>query len=210
MLSVLPRHWSTFYAAADSRWCKRIMDITLAGLGLMLAAPMIGLIAVAIRLESPGPIIFSQVRLGLRGERFRLHKFRKFPDACFVGPGVTVVGDARMTRVGRFLERTKLDELPQLWNILRGEMSFVGPRPESVRYSDLFVPEFGCVLEYHPGIFGPNQVAFRNEAEMYPADSDPEDHYRNVLFPDKARRDLAYFPRANCLSDLVWIFAEYG
>jgi len=110
-----------------------------------------------------------------------------------------------MTRTGRFLERTKLDELPQLWNILRGDMSFVGPRPESMRYADLFQGEFAEVLDYLPGIFGPNQIAFRNESAMYPPDQDPEVFYETVLFPKKAKADIAYFRNASVFTDLDWI-----
>ncbi|RMG36468.1 MAG: hypothetical protein D6732_08195 [Methanobacteriota archaeon] len=110
-----------------------------------------------------------------------------------------------MSTVGRMLERTKLDELPQLWNILKGDMSFVGPRPEVPRFADLFEGEFSQILAYTPGIFGPNQVQFRNEADMYPPEEDPEIFYRHNLFPVKAKNDLEYFSHANCLSDLIWI-----
>lgn len=175
-------------------------------MGLVIAIPLMIVIAIAIYLESPGSVFFSQERLGFRGKKFRLFKFRKFPvDWGTVGPGVTVAGDARMTRVGRHLERTKLDELPQLWNIFLGEMSFVGPRPESTRYAHLFVNEFARVLDFVPGIFGPNQVAFRNESAMYPPDKDPEVFYEQVLFPQKARADIDYFATANDARDLLHI-----
>lgn len=185
---------------------KRAMDVLLSALGLLFAAPLFALVALAIKLDSPGSAIFSQRRLGKKGKPFWLHKFRKFPDSWgSAGPGVTVAGDARMTRIGRFLERTKLDELPQLWNILRGEMSLVGPRPESMRYADLFQGQLAEVLDYVPGIFGPNQIEFRNESEMYPSDQDPEVFYRTVLFPKKARADIAYFRTATVFTDLAWI-----
>jgi len=187
--------------------CKRIIDLVFSLLGLLLAAPFMLLIALFIRLGSPGSVFFSQKRLGLKGRHFMVHKFRKFPsDWGTAGPGVTVAGDARMTKVGKFLERTKLDELPQLWNILLGEMSFVGPRPETLRYADLFTGEFVKVLDYIPGIFGPNQIAFRNESELYPHDQAPEEFYRRVLFPQKAKQDIEYFSKANCVGDLLWIF----
>jgi lipopolysaccharide/colanic/teichoic acid biosynthesis glycosyltransferase len=186
--------------------CKRILDLTLAIIGLIVTAPIMAVIAFLVWLDSPGKVIFAQERGGLHGRRFRMYKFRKFPvhwrDA---GPGVTVAGDARMTRIGAILERTKLDELPQLWNILKGEMSFVGPRPESTHFSELFSGKYTAILEYVPGIFGPSQVAFRNESELYPADEDPEAYYRRVLFPKKAEHDLAYFQKANCLTDITWI-----
>jgi Sugar transferases involved in lipopolysaccharide synthesis len=169
--------------------------VILSVLGLIVSAPLMILIAAAIRLESTGPIIFSQPRLGFKGKHFRVHKFRKFPSNWGVsGSGVTVAGDARMTAVGAFIERTKLDELPQFWNILKGEMSFVGPRPESLAYSDLFKGEYAALLDYVPGIFGPNQVEFRNEAELYPSDQDPDEFYRTVLFPEKAKKILNISP----------------
>jgi len=185
---------------------KRIFDFSAALVGLILAAPLMLLIAIIVKLDSPGPVIFSQLRLGKNAKQFKIHKIRKFPaNAGSGGSGVTVAGDVRMTRIGRFLERSKLDELPQLWNILKGDMSFVGPRPESLRYADLFAGEFAGVLDYVPGIFGPSQIAFRNESELYPADQNPEVYYRTVLFPEKAKRDSAYFRHSNWLRDLQWM-----
>ncbi|WP_376697514.1 sugar transferase [Wenzhouxiangella sp. EGI_FJ10305] len=185
---------------------KRQFDIVLAVIGLVVAAPLMAFIAVAIKVDSPGRVIFSQKRLGQGGEVFYIHKFRKFPGHWGTeGSGVTVAGDARMTRLGRILERSKLDELPQLWNILKGEMSFVGPRPESLNFAHLFTGELSKVHDYKPGIFGPNQVAYRNEAEMYPPDRDPDEFYRTELFPAKARNDIAYFSRATLLSDIGWM-----
>ena len=186
--------------------CKRTFDVVFSLLGLIFGAPIIGLISLAVRLDTPGSILFTQERLGAGGRVFKLLKFRKFSsDWGARGPGVTVAGDVRMTRVGRVLERTKLDELPQLWNILKGEMSFVGPRPESLKYSSLFSGRYADVLKYRPGIFGPNQIDYRNESEMYPADESPDEFYRRVLFPAKAEQDLSYFSRASCWSDLGWI-----
>ncbi len=188
------------------RSCKRFFDIVLSSIGLIIAAPIMALIALAIKIDSPGEVIFAQERLGLKGKRFKLYKFRKFPNGWGTkGPGVTVAGDARMTRIGRFLERTKFDELPQLWNILKGDMSFVGPRPELVKYESLFKGEFKKVLDYVPGIFGPNQIAFRNESNMYPPDKDPEEFYKEVLFPQKAKNDIEYFKNSSCLKDLILI-----
>ena len=188
------------------RAIKRAMDVVMALVGLMLGAPLMALLALAIRVDSPGRVIFSQERLGQHGRVFRMHKFRKFPDAWGEqGSGVTVTRDARMTRVGRFLERSKLDEIPQLWNILKGEMSFVGPRPETLRFKDLFQGELARVHDFVPGIFGPNQVAFRNEGSLYPPDRDPEAFYREELFPRKAQQDIAYFSQSTAFSDFLWI-----
>lgn len=186
--------------------CKRIIDVTLASIGLVIATPLMALIAIAVWLNSPGNVIFAHERLGLHGKRFRMYKFRKFPaNWGNKGPGVTVRNDVRMTRVGAILERTKLDELPQLWNVLKGDMSLVGPRPESTDFADLYIGKYAEILEYIPGIFGPNQAAFRNEGEFYGAHEDPETFYRTVLFPQKAQRDLAYFRKANCINDVTFI-----
>lgn len=183
----------------------RAFDVTLAVLGLAVGSPLLGLVALAVWIDSPGPAIFAQERLGRRGKRFRMYKYRKFPLRMKGGAGVTVAGDARMTWVGAVIERTKLDELPQLWNVLKGDMSFVGPRPESPAYAGLFEGKYAKLLDYVPGIFGPSQVHFRNESELYPPGEDPEKFYRENLFTKKADLDLEYFERANMLTDLIWI-----
>lgn len=188
---------------------KRVLDIILSVIGLIIAFPVMLVIAVLLRVDSPGDTFFSQKRLGKNGKIFKIHKFRKFPQNWGTkGSGVTTQNDVRMTSFGAFLERTKLDELPQLWNILKGEMSFVGPRPESLKYESLFQNEFKKILEYTPGIFGPNQVAFRNESEMYPLDEDPDEFYRRELFPKKARIDMDYFSSATLASDFKWMFVS--
>ena len=185
---------------------KRVFDIILSLTGLIIAFPVMLIIALAIRLESPGSVLFSQTRLGLNGRKFQIHKFRKFPVSLGIfGSNVTVAGDARMTSVGSFIEKTKLDELPQLWNILKGEMSCVGPRPESLAYADLFTDEYKKLLNFKPGIFGPNQIEFRNESELYSPDQDPDEFYRNVLFHKKAKVDIEYFSNANCITELLCI-----
>ncbi len=185
---------------------RRIFDVSAALAGLICLAPLFTLIALAIRVESSGPIFFSQVRLGQRGRHFRLYKFRKFlvrrdPHE----QAVTLANDARLTRLGKLLMQTKLDELPQLWNVLKGDMSMVGPRPETLDFAECFLDLYRQVLDFKPGIFGPNQVFFRNEGALYPADCDVERFYRDVLFPLKARVDLAYFPYRNVYLDSAWI-----
>jgi len=188
---------------------KRVLDIIMAVIGLLIGGPVMLVIAILLRIDSPGDTFFSQKRLGKNRKIFKIYKFRKFPQNWGAqGSGVTTQNDVRMTAFGAFLERTKLDELPQLWNILKGEMSFVGPRPESIRYQDLFTGKFDKLLDFTPGIFGPNQVAFRNESEMYPTDQDPDEFYRNELFPQKAENDISYFSNATLLSDIKWIFVS--
>jgi lipopolysaccharide/colanic/teichoic acid biosynthesis glycosyltransferase len=177
----------------------------MASAGLLVLCPCMMLIALAIWLESGRPILFSQIRLGQSGRQFRIYKFRKFRSECGAGCGVTVSHDARLTRLGRFLVATKLDELPQLWNILRGDMSTVGPRPESLSFADCFTRDYRRVLEHRPGIFGPNQFYFRDEGSLYPEACDPEQFYREVLFPLKARIDIAYFSHRTLGADIGWI-----
>jgi lipopolysaccharide/colanic/teichoic acid biosynthesis glycosyltransferase len=185
---------------------RRILDLVIAGTSLVLLGPIMMLVALAIWVESGRPIFFSQVRLGQMGRHFRMYKFRKFHKGSgAIDRPVTIRNDYRMTRLGGFLARAKLDELPQLWNILKGDMSVVGPRPESLDLADCFVGFYRRVLDHKPGIFGPNQVVFRDEALLYPDTLDPQQFYREVLFPLKANIDLAYFPNRTIPSDIGWI-----
>lgn len=183
----------------------RIVDIGLAACSLLVLGPVMLLITLALVLEGGFPVIFTQTRLGVRGKPFRLLKFRKFARDVGSGPSITLHDDRRLTRVGRLLERTKLDELPQLWNIVRGDMAIVGPRPESLAFAECFNQELSAVLAYKPGIFGPCQVFFRDESLLYAQTHQPEDFYRKVLFPLKANVDLAYFGRRTIAVDLRWI-----
>jgi len=185
---------------------RRFFDIVISLTGILVTLPVTMPVILLLSIESPRHIFFSQTRLGLKGRPFSMYKFRKFPVTWHDdGPGVTVAFDARMTKLGAVLERTKIDELPQLWNILKGDMSIVGPRPESMKFKDLFVGEYAEVLRFKPGIFGPNQIKFRNEAELYPPDVPPEKFYRETLFALKAQSDLAYFRETNPFKDLLFI-----
>jgi lipopolysaccharide/colanic/teichoic acid biosynthesis glycosyltransferase len=186
---------------------RRTLDILCAGMAAFALAPLILIVVIVIWIESGGPILFSQLRLGQYGRPFRMYKFRKFaPDCDNHGCPLTVEGDGRLTAVGRVLARTKLDELPQLWNVLRGDMSLVGPRPESIAFTDCFRNGFERVLEHKPGLFGPCQIMFRHENKLFPAGVAAVEFYRKVLFPAKAEIDLAYFSRRTLVSDLGWIF----
>ncbi len=195
---------STGVSVSADAVLRRIFDVTLALTGLLLFLPILIPVVLAIRLDSPGPIFFSQIRLGQNGRRFRLYKFRKFHDGTG-GHAVTLKSDDRMTRVGRFLERTKIDEVPQLWNVLKADMAVVGPRPETLDFADCFDGAYRGVLDHRPGVFGPNQVYFRNESNLFPEKGDPHEFYRTVLFPAKARIDLSYFPRRSLILDVVWL-----
>jgi len=185
---------------------RRALDIVCAGVAAFVFAPLLLIVTLALWIESGRPILFSQLRLGQNGRPFRMYKFRKFrPDCDNHGCPLTVEGDGRLTAIGRVLAASKLDELPQLWNVLRGDMSLVGPRPESLAFTDCFRNGFEKILEYKPGLFGPCQVMFRNENKLYPVGVAAAEFYRQVLFPAKAQIDLAYFSRRTFVSDLGWI-----
>jgi lipopolysaccharide/colanic/teichoic acid biosynthesis glycosyltransferase len=182
-----------------------VFDMLLVTACLIILMPVMALASLAVLLESGRPIIFTQIRLGRNGKPFRLYKFRKFHERDAGGGGaLTLENDPRLSKVGWILERTKLDELPQLWNVLKGEMSLVGPRPESLHFADCFT-EYSCLLDYRPGIFGPTQTIFRNEGALHRVTVDPDTFYRNVLFPAKARIDLAYYPIRTVTRDLGWM-----
>ncbi len=182
---------------------KRLFDLTASALGLLILLPLWGAIALAIRLDSPGPILHRAVRVGRNGRTFTLYKFRTMvADAAQHGPGITVSGDPRVTRVGHFLRRWKLDELPQLLNVLRGEMSLVGPRPEDPRYVALYTAEQREILRVRPGITSPASVRFRNEEALLSTE-DWERRYIEDIMPTKLALDLEYVRRANLLCDLT-------
>lgn len=190
---------------------KRTFDIAVSTVALVALAPLCGLIAIAIRLEDGGPALFRQKRIGPRGTTFSALKFRKFSQhADSAGSIVTLTDDDRYSRVGRFLERTKLNELPQLINVLQGDMSIVGPRPEILAFRHCFSGPHANLLDFPPGIFGPSQSEFRDEASMYPPGQDPNQFYERVLFVQKANIDLAYYPTATLRSDIAWIVRSLG
>jgi lipopolysaccharide/colanic/teichoic acid biosynthesis glycosyltransferase len=174
---------------------KRAIDVTVAALALIALAPLLLLIALLIVLDSRGPVLYRADRVGFRGRPLRMLKFRKMhTDAR--GGALTVAHDERLTRVGAWLVRSKLDELPQLWHVLRGEMSLVGPRPESPQYVARFPAAYELILRVRPGLTGHTQLAFACEdAILDPAD--PNRHYVTRLLPQKVALDRLY---ASCLS----------
>ncbi len=148
---------------------KRLFDILCAGVGLLLLSPLLLVVAAWVKLDSPGPVMFRQERVGRFGRSFRIHKFRTMRvDAPTLGPQITIGDDARITRSGRWLRASKVDELPQLWDVLRGAMSLVGPRPEVPRYVAMYPAELrALVLSVRPGITDPASLSFRNEASCW-------------------------------------------
>lgn len=184
---------------------KRAVDLILGGGALVLGAPLILTLALAVRLTSPGPALHRATRVGRGGRPFTLYKFRSMRiGAAAAGPGITASGDPRITRVGALLRATKLDELPQLWNVVRGEMSLVGPRPEDPRYVERYTPDQRRILHWRPGITSPASVTYRDEERILAAATDLDAAYATVM-ADKIAIDLAYFEKATLLGDLRWI-----
>ena len=184
---------------------KRVFDVFWASVGLVVLAPLMAGVAVAILLDSGPPVLFRQERIGFRGRPFRILKFRTMRASGGSGALLTVAGDARITRVGRWLRRTKLDELPQLLNVLRGEMTFVGPRPEVARYVAQYTTDERRVLELKPGITDPASNKYRDESALLADAADPERLYVEEIMPDKIRMNLAYAERASVLTDTLEI-----
>lgn len=179
---------------------KRVLDIALAATLLLLLLPLILILAAMIRLESPGPAFYRCRRIGRGGRELAMVKFRKMHDGA-EGPALAVSRDERFTRLGSFLARTKLDELPQLWNVLMGEMSLVGPRPEDPSFVELYREPYEGILAVRPGITGLSQLAFARETEVL----DPSDrvgHYVNGILPQKIGMDQLYAARRSPAMDL--------
>ncbi|MDT3681129.1 MAG: sugar transferase [Truepera sp.] len=161
-------------------------DLTVAGLTLLLLSPLLGLVALAILAERKGPVLFKQVRVGHLGRPFDIFKFRTMVvGAESLGSSVTVAGDQRVTRLGRFLRRTKLDELPQLWNVVRGEMALVGPRPEVPEIVAYYTPEMRRILTILPGLTSVASLDLFDEEGLLAGANDPDDFYIKVLVPAK-------------------------
>lgn len=186
---------------------KRVMDVSLAFLGLVMLSPLLSLVALAIRLDSPGPVFFRQERVGRHGQIFRIHKFRTMVvDADRKGLLISVKEDGRVTRAGRWLRRYKLDELPQLIDVLLGHMSLVGPRPEVPRYVLCYPPEVRkVVLSVRPGITDLASIEYRQEAEMLTDASDPETEYIQRILPVKLSHYEQYVRTRSFLGDMVII-----
>jgi lipopolysaccharide/colanic/teichoic acid biosynthesis glycosyltransferase len=183
---------------------KRLFDLLVAAIGLVLTAPVTVLCAGAIKLGSRGPILYRATRVGKDGDAFTMHKFRTMTNVPEGGGSrITARGDARVTRMGRVLRASKLDELPQLWDVLRGDMSLVGPRPEDPHYVALYDEEQRRVLSVRPGVTGPTAIAFRHEEQLLAAADDPEHVYIHQVLPAKLAIDLDYVDHRSFLGDVA-------
>jgi lipopolysaccharide/colanic/teichoic acid biosynthesis glycosyltransferase len=187
------------------RALKRSIDVVVTLVALVLLAPLFLLLAALVRLDSPGPVLYRATRVGYRRRPLRMVKFRKM-GAAATGRPLTVAGDARLTRTGAWLERTKLDELPQLWHVLRGEMSLVGPRPEAPEFVRRFPSEYDTILHVRPGLTGYTQLAFAREGTILER-HDPERHYVTDLLPQKVALDRLYAERLSLRRDAAILAA---
>jgi lipopolysaccharide/colanic/teichoic acid biosynthesis glycosyltransferase len=182
---------------------KRALDLSLSIAGLILALPLLALCSISIKLDSPGPSLFRQTRVGRHGRPFSIFKFRTMVVSSeTIGPKITVSGDPRVTRVGRWLRAAKIDEVPQLFNVLRGDMSLVGPRPELPEYVEEYSLDQRRVLEFKPGITGPASLGFIREEELLADQTNPDMFYRSSILPRKLALDLAYCAEVSFVQDL--------
>lgn len=186
---------------------KRAMDIVLSLAGIAALSPVLALTALAVALDSPGGVFYRQVRVGKRGKEFRIFKFRTMVSgADRKGPLITIGADERVTRVGRVLRKTKLDELAQLLNVLKGDMSFVGPRPEVPKYVAMYSPAQRNVLLVRPGITDYASIAYRDENDLLSGAEDPERVYIETIMPAKLELNRQYISQIGVLTDIKLIF----
>lgn len=189
---------------------KRAFDLLVATLALVLLSPLLAAVAVWIRLDSPGPVLYRQERVGRHGVPFRIHKFRTMQHGAG-GPLLTAAADARITRAGAFLRRTRIDELPQFIDVLRGSMSLVGPRPEVPRYVAHYPAGLrDRVLAVRPGITDPASLAFIDEAALLAAAADPENEYVERILPRKLQVAADYADRASLRTDVAVLWRTVG
>lgn len=185
---------------------KYLFDRVAAVTGLLILWPVLLAVAIVIRIKMPGgPVIFTQKRVGYNGRLFTMYKFRSMTVA-HSGSSVSVAGENRITPLGAILRKYKLDELPELWNVLKGDMSFVGPRPDVPEYADRLQGNDRLVLKLRPGITGPASLKYANEEEILATVSDPIKYNDEVIFPDKVRINLDYYNHHTFLGDIRLIF----
>mgnify|MGYP003481735007 FL=1 len=189
---------------------KRLFDILLSGLGLVIISPLLLIVAIWIKLDSPGPIFYRQVRVGRYNKDFRIFKFRSMRIGSDNGSLVTIGGrDPRITRSGYLIRKFKIDELPQLINVLVGDMSLVGPRPEVRHYVNYWTEEQMHVLDVRPGITDPASIKFRNENELLAQAEDPEKYYIEVIMQEKIKLYLDYVKKNSLWYDIKLIFQTF-
>ena len=185
---------------------KRLFDFTFSLLGIVLFIPVFLIIVVLIKIFSRGPVLFIQERVAKEGKLFKLIKFRTMKTEENLKSTITIKGDKRVTKIGFFLRKWKLDELPSLWNVLKGDMSFVGPRPDVPGYADKLCGDDRIILNLKPGITGPATLKYSNEEVLLSRVKDPKKYNDEIIFPDKVRINLDYIYNWTFFLDLVIIY----
>lgn len=189
-----------------NKFFKRVFDILASGIGIIVLSPILIVIAIAIKCDSNGEILFKQKRVGMNEKTFNIFKFRTMvTDAEKLGKQITVGNDCRITKIGSFLRKYKLDELPQLFNVLLGDMSLVGPRPEVPRYVELYTDEQREVFKVRPGITDLASLKYSDENDILANIENPEEHYINVIMQDKLELNLEYIKKSNVFFDIYII-----
>tara|TARA_B110000444_G_scaffold243535_1_gene262074 strand:- start:207 stop:794 length:588 start_codon:yes stop_codon:yes gene_type:complete len=186
---------------------KRIFDFSFSFIGLIVLSPLLFFIFLAIKIDSIGPVLFSQKRVGKDGELFTLVKFRSMNLKQNSNSTTTTHGDVRITKIGEFLRKYKLDELPELWNVIKGDMSLVGPRPDVPGYADFLRGEDRNILKLKPGITGPASLKYANEEEILARQENPKQYNDKIIYPDKVRINLDYYYQSSLWIDIKIIFA---
>lgn len=190
---------------------KRCFDITASFFGILFLLIPFAAVAVAVKCSSRGPVFFRQVRVGKNGRKFRIYKFRTMvADAEKKGMQITVGGDSRVTGIGRVLRKTKVDELPQLFNVFAGQMSFVGPRPEVPHYVDMYSDYQKNVLRIKPGITELASIVYRDENDVLANSEDPERTYIEEIMPEKIKLNMQYMQKMNVFYDIYLIFRTFA
>lgn len=185
---------------------KRIFDFVVSLIGIIIISPILLIVAISIKLDSEGSVLFLQKRIGKDGKPFNIYKFRTMvTNAEKLGAQITVGKDNRITRVGAFLRKYKIDELPQLFNVLKGDMSLVGPRPEVPKYVELYTEEERRVLEVRPGITDLASIRYRDENDILGKVENPEEYYIKVIMKDKLKLNLEYIEKSNVFYDIYLI-----
>lgn len=197
------KYWEQLRSKRVTLALKRAMDIGASFLILLVCSPLLLLLALAVKLDSPGPVFYRQVRVGRFNRDFKIFKFRTMvQNADQIGPAVTMGEDARITRVGRLIRRCRLDEFSQLLNVLNGTMSLVGPRPEVRRYVDAYSPEGMATLLIRPGITAPSSIAFKDEDRLLISNGDPDQIYIEQILPPKTEMNLNYLRSIRIAGDV--------
>lgn len=184
---------------------KYIFDRIVSLIGLLCLWPVLLIVAILIKIKMPGPVFYTQKRVGLNGKLFKMYKFRTMKVGNYQS-SISVAGESRLTPIGVKLRKYKLDELPELWNVLIGDMSFVGPRPDVPGYADNLEGEDRLILKLRPGITGPASLKYANEEEILAACKDPINYNDKIIFPDKVKINLDYYYHHTFFGDLKLIF----